>query len=174
MPWYFTPGQCHQSMSRVQHKWHWPTSQCHLCCTREIDRQSMSHMQHPWHWPPVNVTYAAPVRLTTSQCHICCTREIDYQSMSHMQHPWDWPNAFVTLTGCNLHSSSVCTNDIDYSAPVTLTISLKGTHKTCVDTPYWAPVTLTNMHPWHWLSVIYTQYLFAPLTLTICTHAIDI
>ena len=124
----------------------------------------MSYMQHPWDWPPVNVTDAAPVRLTTSQCHICCTREIDYQSMSHMQHPWDWPNAFVTLTGCNLHSSSVCTNDIDYSAPVTLTISLKGTHKTCVDTPYWAPVTFTNMHPW--LSVIYTQYRCTPMTLT--------
>ena len=50
------------------------TSQCHVCSISDIDR-------------PVNVIYAASVRLTTSQCHGCCTREIDHQSMSHMQHP---------------------------------------------------------------------------------------
>ena len=40
--------------------------------------------------------------------------------------------------------------------------------------PVSASVTLTRLHPWHWLSVIYTQYLCAPVTLTICTRDIDL
>ena len=61
--------------------------------------------------------------------------------------------------------SSVC--DLDsVSAYLSLTRSLRGTHKTCVDTTYYAFVSLTKLHRCHWLLTLYHSQWHAFVSLT--------
>ena len=138
---------------------------------------------HSCHWPNAFMSLTTECDLNS----VDCIRVIDHWvwfKLSRM-HSCHWPNAFVSLTTeCDLNSVE-CIRVIDQmhschwpmsviqtqqSAYLSLTRSLRGTHKTCVDTPYCAYLSLTTecdinsvdcirvidqMHSCHWpLSVI--------------------
>ena len=111
--------------------------------------------QHPWHWLSVIYTQCryAPMTLTI------CTCDIDWVwfTLSIDMHPLHWLSAPVSLTECDIHLVSIwCTHSIDFSAPVTLTRSLRRGNSVCVNTDYCASVTLTkcihDIYQWVWLT----------------------
>ena len=119
------------TLSIDMHPWHWLSAPVTLTgcdlhsvsiCTHDID------YLHPWHWLGVILLpkegWLCPCR---HQWHwLDCTNDIDWVwfTLSVDMRPWHWLSASVTLTGCDLHSVSKCTRDIDY------------------------------LHQWHWLGVI--------------------